>query len=102
MTPYVMLSAHDGGRQHAAPTVVSIYNYMQPVTAVAVSALSGVAVFQPSQGLAMLLVFAGVALVTKSKSKRDMEMTQPLPRRTIPTQASRHIHANMHLYSLAK
>ena len=71
-----MLSAHDGGRQHAAPTVVSIYNYMQPVTAVAVSALSGVAVFQPSQGLAMLLVFAGVALVTKSKSKRDMEMTQ--------------------------
>lgn len=71
-----MLSAHEGGRQHAAPTVVSIYNYMQPVTAVAVSALSGVAVFQPSQGLAMLLVFAGVALVTKSKSKRDMEMTQ--------------------------
>ena len=55
------------------PTVVSTYNYMQPVTAVVVSVLTGMAVFKPSQALAMLLVFAGVALVTKSKSKHDMQ-----------------------------
>lgn len=55
------------------PTVVSTYNYMQPVTAVVVSVLTGMAVFKPSQALAMLLVFAGVGLVTKSKSKHDMQ-----------------------------
>lgn len=55
------------------PTVVSIYNYMQPVTAVAVSLLAGIAVFKWSQGVAIALVFAGVALVTKSKSRRDIE-----------------------------
>lgn len=55
------------------PTVVSIYNYMQPVTAVVVSVATGMAVFKPAQGVAMLLVFAGVGLVTKSKSRRDME-----------------------------
>ena len=55
------------------PTVVSTYNYMQPVTAVVVSVLTGMAVFKPSQALAMLLVFAGVGRVTKSKSKHDMQ-----------------------------
>lgn len=55
------------------PTVVSTYNYMQPVTAVVVSVLTSMAVFKPSQALAMLLVFAGVRLVTKSKSKHDMQ-----------------------------
>ena len=55
------------------PTVVSTYNYMQPVTAVVVSVLTSMAVFKPSQALAMLLVFAGVGLVTKSKSKHDMQ-----------------------------
>lgn len=55
------------------PTVVSTYNYMQPVTAVMVSVLTSMAVFKPSQALAMLLVFAGVGLVTKSKSKHDMQ-----------------------------
>lgn len=55
------------------PTVVSTYNYMQPVTAVVVSVLTSMAVFKPSQALAMLLVFAGVGLVMKSKSKHDMQ-----------------------------
>ena len=55
------------------PTVVSTYNYMQPVTAVVVSVLTSMAVFKPSQALAMLLVFAGVGLVTKSKSKHDIQ-----------------------------
>lgn len=56
------------------PTVVSIYNYVQPAVAVSVSLLTGIGVFKWSQGLAVMLVFAGVWLVTKSKSRRDMEL----------------------------
>ena len=55
------------------PTVVSIYNYVQPAVAVTVSLLTGIGIFKFSQGLAVLLVFCGVWLVTKSKSRRDME-----------------------------
>ena len=55
------------------PTVVSIYNYVQPAVAVTVSLLTGIGVFKWSQGLAVILVFVGVWLVTKSKSRRDME-----------------------------
>lgn len=55
------------------PTVVSIYNYMQPVVAVAVSLIAGMSVFTWKQGVAVALVFGGVWLVIKSKSRRDIE-----------------------------
>lgn len=58
--------------QHALrPTVVSIYNYAQPLVAVVVSVLLGISVFTPMQALAVLLVFSGVWLVVKSKSRKD-------------------------------
>lgn len=60
-------------QQVLRPTVVSIYNYVQPMVSVTVSVLTGIGVFRPSQGLAVILVFTGVWLVTKSKSRRDME-----------------------------
>ena len=55
------------------PTVVSIYNYMQPVVAVSVSLAAGMCVFTWKQAVAVALVFGGVWLVIKSKSRRDME-----------------------------
>ncbi len=55
------------------PTVVSVYNYVQPIVAVSVSVLTGMAVFTVSQGVAILLVFSGVWLVIKSKSRRDAD-----------------------------
>lgn len=55
------------------PTVVSIYNYVQPVVAVTVSLAAGMCVFTWKQGLAVVLVFSGVWLVVKSKSRRDMD-----------------------------
>ncbi len=61
------------GQHTLRPTVVSIYNYMQPVVAVTVSVLTGMGVLSWSQGVAAILVFSGVWLVTKSKSKKDME-----------------------------
>ena len=55
------------------PTVVSIYNYMQPVVAVSVSLMAGMCVFTWKQAVAVALVFGGVWLVIKSKSRRDMD-----------------------------
>lgn len=54
------------------PTVVSTYNYVQPMVAVSVSLLTGMAVLKTSQCVAMVLVFCGVWLVIKSKSRNDM------------------------------
>lgn len=56
------------------PTVVSIYNYMQPVVAVSVSIACGMCLFTWKQAVAVVLVFSGVWLVIKSKSRRDMEL----------------------------
>ncbi len=56
------------------PTVVSIYNYVQPVVAVSVSLVCGMCVFTWKQAIAVVLVFSGVWLVIKSKSRRDMEV----------------------------
>lgn len=55
------------------PTVVSVYNYVQPLVAVTVSLLMGVGVMKWTHALAVVLVFTGVGLVTKSKSRRDLE-----------------------------
>ena len=55
------------------PTVVSVYNYVQPIISVVVSVAVGMSVFTLSQGVAVILVFTGVWLVIKSKSKRDVE-----------------------------
>lgn len=55
------------------PTVVSIYNYVQPVVAVTVSLITGLSIFKPTQAVAVILVFSGVWLVIKSKSRGDIE-----------------------------
>ena len=61
-------------QQVLRPTVVSIYNYIQPIVAVTISVLTGIGIFKWSQGLAIILVFSGVWLVTHSKSKRDTDI----------------------------
>ena len=55
------------------PTVVSVYNYVQPIVAVAVSVMTGIGIMKWSHALAIILVVSGVTLVTKSKSRRDIE-----------------------------
>lgn len=61
------------GQQVLRPTVVSMYNYMQPVVAAAVSIVLGIAVFTLTHALAAAFIFTGVAMVTFSKSRRDLE-----------------------------
>lgn len=59
-------------QQILRPTVVSVYNYVQPMVAVIVSVLTGLGVFKVTHAIAVLLVFFGVRFVTTSKSRRDM------------------------------
>ncbi len=55
------------------PTVVSMYNYMQPIVASAAAIIMGLGVFTVEKGIAVALVFLGVYIVTQSKSRKDME-----------------------------
>lgn len=55
------------------PTVVSMYNYMQPIISSIAAVIMGMATFGWQKGLAIGLVFLGVYIVTQSKSKADFE-----------------------------
>lgn len=70
---YIAYLLMQTAQQTLRPTVVSIYNYMQPVVAVTVSIACGMCLFTWKQALAVALVFSGVWLVIKSKSRHDME-----------------------------
>ncbi len=59
------------GQHTLRPTVVSVYNYVQPMVSVAVSLILGICVLQWSQMLAVVLVFSGVWLVTKSRKRGE-------------------------------
>ena len=61
------------GQKMLRPTIVSMYNYVQPIVACIVSVATGLGVFGWSQGLAVILVFSGVWLVTHSKSRADLK-----------------------------
>lgn len=55
------------------PTVVSIYNYVQPVVASVVAVWAGMDTFGWNKIIAVCLVFAGVYFVTQSKTRAQVE-----------------------------
>jgi drug/metabolite transporter (DMT)-like permease len=61
------------GQKTLRPTVVSMYNYVQPIVACVVSVMVGLGVFGWGQAVAVALVFSGVWLVTQSKSRRELK-----------------------------
>ena len=64
------------GQKNLRPTVVSMYNYVQPIVACLVSVFLGLGIFGIAQSIAVLLVFSGVFLVTQSKSRHDMKVEE--------------------------
>lgn len=60
------------GQKTLRPTVVSMYNYMQPVVGSSVAVLAGMAGFGWVKAIAALLIFTGVYVVTQSKSRAQM------------------------------
>lgn len=55
------------------PTVISAYNYMQPIVAIAISVVAGLGVFSPTHAAAAALVFLGVWMINKSKAKEAIK-----------------------------
>lgn len=61
------------GQRHLRPTLVAMYNYVQPLVAVLFTVAVGLDTFGPTKGAAALCVFVGVWLVTRSKSRAQLE-----------------------------
>lgn len=60
------------GQKNLRPTVVSMYNYVQPIAGTAVSIALGMGTFGITKGIAVALVFVGVYFVTQSKSREQL------------------------------
>ncbi len=58
------------GQRTLRPTVVSMYNYVQPIVAVVVSVILGLALFTWKHALAIVLIFCGVWLVTIARGRK--------------------------------
>jgi drug/metabolite transporter (DMT)-like permease len=61
------------GQKRLRPTVVSMYNYLQPIISSLVAVILGMDIFGWTKGAASLLVFLGVYIVTQSKSRAQIE-----------------------------
>lgn len=67
------------GQKRLRPTVAGMYNYVQPIVACIVAVCWGLDSFNLTKGLAVILIFGGVWLVTGSKSRKDIEQSgEPL------------------------
>lgn len=64
------------GQKNLRPTVVGMYNYVQPIVATIAGIILGLDVFTPMKGVAVVLIFSGVWLVTISRARRDPEPNQ--------------------------
>lgn len=60
------------GQNILRPTTLSMYNYVQPVVASFVAVFIGIDTFGIEKALSGVLVFAGVYIVTQSKSKAQL------------------------------
>ena len=59
------------GQKHLRPTVVAMYNYLQPIAAAVVAILWGLDSFNMFKLAAVLMIFSGVMLVNKSRAKES-------------------------------
>jgi drug/metabolite transporter (DMT)-like permease len=55
------------------PTTIGMYNYLQPLVASFIAIMWGPDTFSWNKPLSGILIFAGVYLVTTSKSREDVE-----------------------------
>ena len=56
------------GQKRIRPTLVSMYSYIQPMVAVIISIITGLDILTWEKVVAMVLVFAGVAIVNRSRA----------------------------------
>jgi len=73
--PYLLIPI---GQKRLRPTTVAMYNYIQPIVATILAIYVGQDSFSFTKGVAAALVFSGVFLVTRSKSRADIEIAKQL------------------------
>lgn len=56
------------GQKHLRPTLVAMYNYLQPIAAAVVAILWGLDSFNVFKLIAIVLIFSGVMLVNRSRA----------------------------------
>jgi drug/metabolite transporter (DMT)-like permease len=72
---YLLIPA---GQKLLRPTIVSMYNYLQPLVSSFVAVVLGMDTFGWIKSIAAILIFAGVYIVTQSKSRAQMEREKGL------------------------
>jgi len=68
--PYLLLPV---GQSRLRPTTLAMYNYIQPIVAAVLAAIMGQDTYTLTKAFAALLVFLGVYIVTRSKSRADID-----------------------------
>jgi drug/metabolite transporter (DMT)-like permease len=71
--PYLLIPI---GQKRLRPTTQSMYNYVQPIVAVGIAIIAGTNSFTAPKGIAAVMVFLGVYIVTRSKSKADIAVNK--------------------------
>lgn len=61
------------GQKTLRPTIVAMYNYVQPVVATFIAVIWGMDEFNIIKLFAVILVFTGVLLVNRSKSRAELD-----------------------------
>ncbi|MDR1581756.1 MAG: DMT family transporter [Prevotellaceae bacterium] len=72
---YLLIPA---GQKLLRPTIVSMYNYLQPLVSSFVAVILGMDTFGWIKSFAALLIFFGVYIVTKSKSRAQIDIEKML------------------------
>ena len=80
-------------QRHLRPTTLSMYNYLQPIVASLVAVQMGIASFGIEKAVAAILVFAGVYIVTQSKSKAQLD-AEKLTKQSRAKKLTTDIHPN--------
>lgn len=65
------------GQKNLRPTVVGMYNYVQPIIASLVGVYLGLDKFTPVKILSVIMIFAGVFLVTGNRSRTNLISDRP-------------------------
>ena len=60
------------GQKNLRPTLVAMYNYVQPIVATTIAVIWGMDSFNILKVIAVVLIFSGVLLVNRSKSRADV------------------------------
>ena len=81
---YLLISI---GQKRLRPTVVSMYNYIQPVAAGVVAIVWGMDSFTVLKTVAVVFIFTGVFLVTQNRSQTQAEKAVERSRQFRPPEA---------------